>query len=115
MEKEETSLKDCYHLIGRQTLIDMIKMNYKLSNMLLVVTYACEVKKMQIMLSAEEVCEVLKITPQKLEECRRKNWIRVWPAGDFHYYKAYDIAVLAERINRRKVQRKLSQLPVIHK
>lgn len=110
MQKEKE-----FHLINRETLADIFKRNYRLSYMVLLLEYVCSLKKVEITLSAEEVCEVMRIKPEMLEEYRNKNWIKSWKSGKFIFYKAYDIVILAERINRRKVLHKLSKIPVFRR
>lgn len=98
-------------LVKRETVATLIKKNYQLANMVLLLEYICELRKIKMTLSAEECCELLKIKPEELERCREKKWIRSVPAGDRYIYKAFEIAKIAERLNRRKVLHKLSRIP----
>lgn len=113
MEENTQKPDDRFVQIRYTTLTNLIKTNNKLSNMLVLLSYICEQKKVEMTLSATEVCEVLKIKPSVLEDCRKKKWIKSWTIANYQYYKAYDIAKLAERINRRKILRKLSKIPFV--
>ena len=81
--------------------------------MLLMLCHICSENKIEMTLTAEEVCELLNINPSVLENCRKRKWIKGWTVDKRQYYKAYDLAKLAERINRRKLLRKLSNIPII--
>ena len=101
-------------LIERETFGRLIKTNIRLSKMLLLLEYICEQKKVAMTLTCEEICEVVDISQVQLREGRAKGWIK---GTDIGYgvmgYKAYDVARLAETINRRRLLRRLAKIPTV--
>ena len=102
------TVPDGFHLIKRGTLLKLVRMNYKLSNMLILVSTVCDLKKVEITLSAEEVCEVLKIKPKQLEECRKKQWIKSWSNNKYQYYKAYSMSSRIHEFTNSRVHEFMS-------
>ena len=110
-QNNQTPINSGYIVVKHETVASLIKNNYQLSYMVLILEYILELKKIKMTLSAEECCEVLQIKPEELERCREKKWIKSINAGDRYIYKAFDIAKVAERLNRRKVLHRLSHIP----
>ncbi len=108
---EQNTGKEEFVSIRRDTLGEMIKRSGRLAQMVLLLTHVCELRKVQMTLTAEEICRLLGIAPEQFERCRDKRWIKSINAEGTYIYKAYDLALLAERLNRRKVLRALSGIP----
>ena len=101
-------------LVGRETFGALIKQNVRLSKMLLVLEYICSQKKVAMTLTCEEICEVVDISQAQLSEGRAKGWIKGTDIGcGIMVYKAYDVARLAEKINRRRILRRLAKIPTV--
>lgn len=82
--------------------------------MVLVLEYVCHQKQVQFLLTANEICEVLGMKPEQLEEYRKRKWIKASSQIKGRLvYRAYDVAVLAERIRRRKMLRVLNRIPAM--
>lgn len=103
-----------YVMIKREAIAQLMKKCYRASYMVMLLEYVCQLKDVEITLSSEEVCEVLNITQAQLEDCRKKKWITAvaLPYG-IYLYQAYDAAILAERIKRRRMLRALNKVPSV--
>lgn len=101
-------------LMQRESLVQLLKKCYRASYMVLVLEYVCHQKQVQFLLTANEICEVLGMKPEQLEEYRKRKWIKASSQIKGHLvYRAYDVAVLAERIRRRKMLRVLNRIPAM--
>ncbi|MBD9133606.1 MAG: hypothetical protein EGP73_01880 [Alistipes indistinctus] len=110
MEQEQNN--NGYVLMKRESVTQLLKKCYRANYMILVLEYVCTLKQVYLMLSAVEVCELLGIKPEQLTDCRKRKWVKATAQVNGHYlYKAYDVAVLAERLKRRKLLRTLSKIP----
>lgn len=112
-KREEGQDNEGMILVKRSVISDMIKRSVRLSKMVILLSYVADVKKIQMTLTADEVCEILEIDRETLERCKHKNWIKSVSAEGVYVFKAYDIALLAERIDRRKILYILSKIPSI--
>ena len=109
MEKKE------YVLVERETIVQLIKKNFRAMYMILILEYVAQQKKAFITLSANEVCELLHIKSTQLEECRKRKWIKSVRLTDQTFlYSAYDVALLAEKIRRRKILRTIAKIPTVN-
>ena len=98
-------------LMQRESLVQLLKKCYRASYMVLVLEYVCHQKQVQFLLTASEICEVLGMKP---EEYRKRKWIKASSQIKGRLvYRAYDVAVLAERIRRRKMLRALNRIPAM--
>lgn len=100
-----------YVLIETQRLETLLRNDFVLAKTVLAFEYLCQHSDRPMYLRAEGVCEVLGITAEQLDECRIK---RIIPAKVFQrqmMYNLYDLVTLAEKLNRRKLQRALSRIP----
>lgn len=105
---------DDYVMMKRESVVQLMKKCYRASYMVLLLEYVCSLRNVQLTLSAAEVCEVLGIRPEQLEDCRQRKWVKAVAQLRGHFvYRAYDIAVLAERLKRRKMLRTLNKVPTV--
>lgn len=105
--------KECVSM-KRESLVQLLKRCYRASYMVLLLEYVCHQRQVQFLLSASEICEVLGMKPEQLEEYRKRKWIKASSQIKGRLvYRAYDVAVLAERIRRRKMLRALNKIPVV--
>lgn len=99
-------------LVKRESVVQFIKKISRLSSMVLLLEYVCSQKKIEMTLTAAELCEVLKITPQQLDDCRKRQWIKgALLVRGIYVYRAYDVALLSERLKRRKMLRVINKVP----
>ncbi len=100
-----------YVLIGTETLEKLLRNNFLLSKGLLAFEYLCNQSDRPMYLRIKGVCEAIGITAEQLEECVLKQWIKPKVFQQQMMFSMYDVVVLAERLNRRKIQRYLAKMP----
>jgi hypothetical protein len=76
-------------------------------------TYLAQIKKLEIHMDTDEVCEMLDITRPQLDRFSRKGLIKSFVLGNVRFYSAYDIVELAERVHRPARMRMLNKIPGI--
>ena len=99
----ETSAR--YVLLEAERLETLVRTNYLLSKSL------CSHSDRPMYLTARGVCEVLGISETELDESRLKRLIRAKVVQHRMMYDLYDLVQLAERLCRRRLQRRLSHIP----
>lgn len=107
----EEKSKEGYVLIGIKQLEELLKNQFMMSQSVLLFEYLCSQSKYPLFLSAKSACEVLGLNPETLEQCRRKRTIRVRVLGRQFLYNAYDLIALSCKLNQRKIQRVLRNIP----
>lgn len=103
--------KEAYVLIGIDRLEELLKTRFMMSQTVLLFEYLCSQSKYPMFLSAKSACEVLDLNPETLEQCRRKRTIRARVYGRQFLYNAYDLIALSCKLNQRKIQRVLRNMP----
>jgi len=103
--------KEAYVLIGIDRLEELLKTRFMMSQTVLLFEYLCSQSKYPMFLSAKSACEVLGLNPETLEQCRRKRTIRARVYGRQFLYNAYDLIALSCKLNQRKIQRVLRNIP----
>jgi hypothetical protein len=104
---------DDYILIPRQQVARFLR-DYVIANYAMqMFSYLATEKQLEIHINTDEICSLLNITREKLEVFRRKGEIKSFTLGGVRFYSAFDIAKVAEVINRPKRFRLLSRLPSV--
>ena len=62
--------------ISRNVLMRLIKRNRQLIYMNFFLVHLCAIRNIDLVFVADEVCSILKITPEQLEAARKKRYIR---------------------------------------
>lgn len=91
-----------YKIIREEALKQLVKLNCQSSYMILILSQILLEKNITAFLTAKEVCEVVEISYEQLEQARKTNRIKATKLGGTFIYSPYDIAILAENINRRE-------------
>ena len=105
----ETSAR--YVLLEAERLETLVRTNYLLSKSLLAFEHLCSHSDRPMYLTARGVCEVLGISETELDESRLKRLIRAKVVQHRMMYDLYDLVQRAERLCRRRLQRRLSHIP----
>ncbi len=107
-EKNET-----YVLVATDLMEDLLKSHFMSSQSVLLFEYLCSQSNYPMFLSAESACEVLGLSPETLEQCRRKRTIRARVFGRQFLYDGYDLVALSCKLNQRKIQRIMRSIPKV--
>lgn len=107
----EEKKNEVYALIGVEQLEELLKSQFMMSQTVLLFEYLCSQSKYPLFLSAKSACEVLGLHSDTLEQCRRKRTIRARVYGRQFLYNAYDLIALSCKLNQRKIQRVLRNIP----
>jgi hypothetical protein len=65
--------------------------------------HLCAIRNIDLVFVADEVCSILKITPEQLEAARKKRYIRCGVFDHKFIYHAADMVLLAELLGRKTV------------
>lgn len=109
----EEKKKEAYVLIGVERMEELLKAQFMMSQSVLLFEYLCSQSRYPLFLSVRSACEVLGLSPETLEQCRRKRTIRVRVVGRQFLYNAYDLVALSCKLNQRKIQRVLRNIPKV--
>ena len=132
----EEKKKEAYVLIGIERMEELLKAQFMMSQSVLLFEYLCSQSRYPLFLSAKSAffasscaccssfcfwriayilacCEVLGLNPETLEQCRRKRTIRARVVGRQFLYNAYDLVALSCKLNQRKIQRVLRNIPKV--
>lgn len=99
-----------YVLIETEKLEELIRRNYLLSKSVLAFEYLLGKSDRPMYLPLNGVLEVLGITENELDDSRIKRLIRVKIVKRQMLYNLYDLVMLSERLQRRKLQRELGKV-----
>ena len=89
--------------ISRNVLMRLIKRNRQLIYMNFFLVHLCAIRNIDLGFVADEVCSILKITPEQLEAARKKRYIRCGVFDHKFIYHAADMVLLAELLGRKTV------------
>lgn len=106
MEKNETP-DTRYVLIETGKLEELIRRNFILSKSVLAFEYLLDKSDRPMYLTVGGVLEVLGIKETDLDEYRLKRIIRVKIVKKQMLYNLYDLVMLSERLQRRRIQREI--------
>ena len=87
--------------IPRTVLTKLVKRNRQLIYMNYFLVHLCAMRNIDLVFMADEVCRMLKITPEQLEAARKKRLIRCGACGRRFVYHAADVVLLAELLGRK--------------
>jgi len=82
-------------------LTKLVKRNRQLIYMNYFLVHLCAVRNIDLVFMADEVCRMLKITPEQLEAARKKRLIRCGVFDRRFVYHAADVVLLAELLGRK--------------
>lgn len=102
-----------YLLIDRNIVVKAIREKHQAANLILVLEYLCTKCNIETALPADEVCQILSITPETLENSRRHRLIKGFMLGQIFFYSAYEISLLPERLNRAKILKLIGSIPIV--
>ena len=87
--------------IPRTVLTKLVKRNRQLIYMNYFLVHLCAMRNIDLVFMADEVCRMLKITPEQLEAARKKRLIRCGVFARRIVYHAADVVLLAELLGRK--------------
>ncbi len=87
--------------IPRTVLTKLVKRNRQLIYMNYFLVHLCAMRNIDLVFMADEVCRMLKITPEQLEAARKKRLIRCGVFDRRFAYHAADVVLLAELLGRK--------------
>lgn len=92
--------------VPRTALKKLIKRHRQLIYMNYFLVHLCAVRNIDLVFMADEVCQMLKITPEQLETARKKRLIRCGVFDRRFIYHAADVVLLAELLGRKTLPSK---------
>ena len=100
-----------YKVVEEEALRELIKTNYQQSYSLLLLAYVCSRQNINIGMTALEACGVLNLSPRQLDDARKRCQIRTLGAAKNRVYSAYDLAMLAAQLHRKKMMTDFKKIP----
>lgn len=100
-----------YKVVEEEALRELIKTNYQQSYSLLLLSYVCSRQNINIGMTALEACGVLNLSPRQLDDARKRCQIRTLGAAKNRVYSAYDLAMLAAQLHRKKMMTDFKKIP----
>ena len=100
-----------YKVVEEEALRELIKTNYQQSYSLLLLSYVCSRQNINIGMTALEACGVLNLSPRQLDDARQRCQIRTLGAAKNRVYSAYDLAMLAAQLHRKKMMTDFKKIP----
>ena len=104
-------MPDKYYLVESGALEKLLRTHFMLTQSTLLFEHLLSHSDRPMYLTARGVCEVLGISETELDESRLKRLIRAKVVQHRMMYDLYDLVQLAERLCRRRLQRRLSHIP----
>ena len=100
-----------YKVVEEEALRELIKTNYQQSYSLLLLSYVCSRQNINIGMTALEACGVLNLSLRQLDDARKRCQIRTLGAAKNRVYSAYDLAMLAAQLHRKKMMTDFKKIP----
>ena len=100
-----------YKLIEEEALRDLIATNYRHSYAIILLSYVCSRQNINIGMTALEACGGRPRSPRQVEEAPHRIQIRTRGAAKNRVYSAYDLAMLAAQLHRKKMMTDFKKIP----
>lgn len=102
-----------YKLIEEETLDAMIQTTYRQAFSITLLSYLCKRSGLQTSLTTPEACGVLGLNARQLKDARIRCQIRTLKMNGVQLYSAFDLAMLAAQLHRKKIIGQLKLIPTI--
>ena len=103
-----------YMLIEEETLREMLQTRFQQTYALVLLSHICLKHNLDTSLTMAEISGVLQLSGRQVDDARKRCQLRFLGIGGGRLYSAYDIAMLAARLHRKRAMTPLRDIPRIH-
>ena len=91
-----------YMLIEEETLREMLQTRFQQTYALVLLSHICLKHNLDTSLTMAEISGVLQLSGRQVDDARKRCQLRFLGIGGGRLYSAYDIAMLAARLHRKR-------------
>lgn len=99
-------------VLERNRFAMLVKMHRKSLLMVKMLTYICRVRDVSLVMTLEEVCQVLNLDVGLLEEYRQKGILRCIDEDDLRLYEVSDLVRLKAALDMVDIYRRINEASV---
>ena len=99
-------------VIERNRFAMLVKMHRKSLLIVDVLTYICRVRDVSLVMTLEEVCQVLRLDAETIEQHRRKGLLRSYEEEGLRLYEVSDLVRLKAALDMVDVYRRINKAAI---
>ncbi len=96
--------------IPRSEFMKLCRDHVRAVNMVKILTMICDIKQISLVLPVSSYCSILKIDPRAIDMAVQKGWIKMRTFNNMQVLDAFDMALLAEKLQRRSRNRRIQRI-----
>lgn len=98
-------------LIEEETLREMLQTRFQQTYALVLLSHICMKHNLDTSLTMAEISGVLQLSSRQVDDARKRCQLRFLGIGNGRLYSAYDIAMLAAWLHRKRAMTPLRDIP----
>lgn len=100
-------------VLERNRFAMLVKIHRKSLLMLEVLTYICRIRNIDLVMTLEEVCQVLNLDAALVEQYRQKGLLRSYEGNGLRLYEAADLVRLKAALEMIDIYRRINKAAII--
>lgn len=100
-------------VLERNRFAMLVKIHRKSLLMLEVLTYICRIRNIDLVMTLEEVCQVLSLDAALVEQYRQKGLLRSYEENGLRLYEAADLVRLKAALEMIDIYRRINKAAII--
>ena len=100
-------------VLERNRFAMLVKIHRKSLLMLEVLTYICRIRNLDLVMTLEEVCQVLNLDAALVEQYRQKGLLRSYEENGLRLYEAADLVRLKAALEMIDIYRRINKAAII--
>ena len=100
-------------VLERNRFAMLVKVHRKSLLMLEVLTYICRIRNIDLVMTLEEVCHVLRMDAAVVEQHRHKGLLRSYEENGLRLYEAADLVRLKAALDMIDIYRRINKAAII--
>jgi len=100
-------------VLERNRFAMLVKIHRKSLLMLEVLTYICRIRNIDLVMTLEEVCQVLNLDAALVEQYRQKGLLRSYEENGLRLYEAADLVRLKAALEMIDIYRRINKAAII--
>ena len=100
-------------VLERNRFAMLVKIHRKSLLMLEVLTYICRIRNIDLVMTLEEVCQVLNLDAARVEQYRQKGLLRSYEGNGLRLYEAADLVRLKAALEMIDIYRSINKAAII--
>lgn len=100
-------------VLERNRFAMLVKIHRKSLLMLEVLTYICRIRNIDLVMTLEEVCQVLNLDAALVEQYRQKGLLRSYEENGLRLYEAADLVRLKAALDMIDIYRRINKVAII--